>query len=118
MSKHFSEFKFENIQVDNQDYFECNRSIVEWWSRPTSPATKEEACGDVETGACSIYFFVSTYFSVCAELKQFCKEEWAEWAKTLQQCFTRLISSYQKRCFADFVAKSGTTRFNLYLMVL
>ncbi len=47
------------------------------------------------------------------KLKQFCKEEWAELAKTLPQVCFRLI--YQKRCFADFVAEAGTTRFELSL---
>ncbi len=33
------------------------------WSRTTSPATKEEACGDVEAGACQAWIQSSHIFS-------------------------------------------------------
>lgn len=47
------------------------------------------------------------------KLKQLCKEEWTELAKTLPQVCSRLI--YQKHWFADLVAEAGTTRFELSL---
>ncbi|KAF7645946.1 hypothetical protein LDENG_00195770 [Lucifuga dentata] len=43
-----------------------------------------------------------------AELKQFCKEEWAK--ITPQRC-ERLIASYRKRLIAVVAAKGGTTSY-------
>ncbi|KAF7640673.1 hypothetical protein LDENG_00023530 [Lucifuga dentata] len=43
-----------------------------------------------------------------AELKQFCKEEWAK--ITPQRC-ERLIASYRKRLTAVVAAKRGTTSY-------
>ncbi len=43
-----------------------------------------------------------------AELKQFCKEEWAKISP--QQC-ERLIASYRKRLMAVVAAKGGTTSY-------
>ncbi len=43
-----------------------------------------------------------------AELKQFCKEEWAK--IPAQRC-ERLIASYRKRLFAVVAAKGGTTSY-------
>ncbi len=43
-----------------------------------------------------------------AELKQFCKEEWAKIPP--QQC-ERLIPSYHKRLIAVVAAKGGTTSY-------
>ena len=43
-----------------------------------------------------------------AELKQFCKEEWA---KTPPQRCERLIASYRKRLIAVVAAKGGTTSY-------
>ena len=43
-----------------------------------------------------------------AELKQFCKEEWA---KIPQQRCKRLIASYRKRLIAVVAAKGGTTNY-------
>ena len=42
------------------------------------------------------------------ELKQFCKEEWANIPP--QQC-ERLIASYRKRLIAAVAAKGGTTSY-------
>ncbi len=46
--------------------------------------------------------------SSVAELKQFCKEDWA---KIPPQRCERLIASYHKRLIAVVVAKSGTTSY-------
>ncbi len=43
-----------------------------------------------------------------AELKQFCKEEWA---KIPPQRCERLIASFHKRLIAVIAAKSGTTSY-------
>ena len=43
-----------------------------------------------------------------AELKQFCKEEWA---KIPPQRCERLIASYHKRLIAVVAAEGGTTRY-------
>ncbi len=43
-----------------------------------------------------------------AELKQFCKEEWA---KIHPQRCERLIASYRKRLIAVVAAKGGTTSY-------
>ncbi len=43
-----------------------------------------------------------------AELKQFCKEEWA---KIPPQRCERLIASYRKRLIAFLAAKGGTTSY-------
>ncbi|KAF7650076.1 hypothetical protein LDENG_00131870 [Lucifuga dentata] len=48
-----------------------------------------------------------------AELKQFCKEEWAK--ITPQRC-ERLIASYRKCLIAVVAAKGGTTRFRGQLL--
>ncbi len=37
-------------------------ALLTWWSRTTPPATKEEACGDVETGACQAWIQSSHIF--------------------------------------------------------
>ena len=50
--------------------------------------------------------FMLAKASSVAELKQFCKEEWA---KIPPQRCERLISSYRKRLVADVAPKIGTT---------
>ncbi len=72
MSKHFSELKFEIIQVDNQDYFEQNGSTVDMVVQNII-RHKEEACGDVETGACQTWIQSSYVWSPMMQAQQICR---------------------------------------------
>ncbi len=71
MSKHFSELKFEIIQVDNQDYFEQNGSTVDMVVQNII-RHKEEACGDVEIRSLSsmdsIFLRLSSYDASAANM--------------------------------------------------
>ncbi len=72
MSKHLSELKFEIIQVDNQDYFEQNGSTVDMVVQ-NNIRHKEEACGDVETGACQAWIQYSYVWSPMMQAQQICR---------------------------------------------